>query len=163
MSCRRSSRAPSLATCSSRKYEPHNLTGPSSVYTFPDQNSNSLVNFPRTRRFAIKSQTLRTNRSGLDGLDAGLRAQVSERPGVEVARERRVRSFQIESNTATMLGVQGYLVHKNPPPPLGPPWDHRHRSTVGSLGGTFSNERSTPVFTAARALLFKGPGVGHWG
>ena len=29
-------------------------------------------------------------------------------------------------------GIQGYLAHKKQPPPLGPPYDPRHRATVGS-------------------------------
>ena len=54
--------------------------------------------------------------------------------------------------------LDGYLLSKNPhplymgtslirnsPPPLGPPYDPRHRSTVGSLEGAVSYERGTPV------------------
>ena len=29
-------------------------------------------------------------------------------------------------------GYKGYLAHKKTPTPLGPSWDPRHRSTVGS-------------------------------
>ena len=31
--------------------------------------------------------------------------------------------------------VQGYLAHKNSPTPLGPPWDSKHRPSVGSYLG----------------------------
>ena len=41
--------------------------------------------------------------------------------------------------------LQGCLVHKKPPPHLGPPEGPRHRPTVGSLGGAVSYERDTPV------------------
>jgi len=41
--------------------------------------------------------------------------------------------------------LQGYLAHKKTPTPLGPPYDPRHRPTVGSSGGAFSYERGTPV------------------
>ena len=41
--------------------------------------------------------------------------------------------------------LQGYLAHKKMPTPLGPPYDPRHRPTVGSLGWRFSYERGTPV------------------
>ena len=38
----------------------------------------------------------------------------------------------IEISTVKMTLVQGYLVHKKTPAPLGPPYDPRHRPTVGS-------------------------------
>ena len=41
--------------------------------------------------------------------------------------------------------LQGYLAHKKPPPPLGPPWETRHGPTVGSNGVAFSYQRGTPV------------------
>ena len=41
--------------------------------------------------------------------------------------------------------LQGYLAHKKMPTPLGPPTDPRHRPTVGSYGGAFSDARGTPV------------------
>ena len=41
--------------------------------------------------------------------------------------------------------VQGYLAHKKPPPPLGPPKQPRHGPTVGSYGVGVSYERGTPV------------------
>jgi len=41
--------------------------------------------------------------------------------------------------------LQGYLAHKETPPPLGPPWDHGHHINVGSYGQTLSHERGTPV------------------
>ena len=43
------------------------------------------------------------------------------------------------------LWVQGYLAHQKTPTPLGPPQDHGHRPTVGTLGGAFSYLRGTPV------------------
>jgi len=42
-------------------------------------------------------------------------------------------------------GVQGYLAHKRPPPPLGPPYVPRHRPTVGSQGGAVTCKRGHPV------------------
>ena len=41
--------------------------------------------------------------------------------------------------------VQGYLAHKKPPFPLGPPYEPRHGPTVGSYGVAVSYERGTPV------------------
>ena len=54
------------------------------------------------------------------------------------AREqyRRRRRYHTRSTTCVnghAFGIQGYLAYKTTsPPPPGPPWDHRHRSTVGS-------------------------------
>jgi len=39
--------------------------------------------------------------------------------------------------------VQGYFAQ--PPPPLGTPYDSRHRRTVGSYGGPVSYERGNPT------------------
>ena len=37
--------------------------------------------------------------------------------------------------------LQGYLAHRNPPPPLGPPYDPRHSPAVGSWeGGVLMSE-----------------------
>ena len=41
--------------------------------------------------------------------------------------------------------LQGYLAHKKPPPPLGPPQGPRHSPTVGSYGEAVSYGRGTPV------------------
>ena len=41
--------------------------------------------------------------------------------------------------------VQGYLAHKKPPPPQGPPEGPRHKLNVGCEGGAVSYERGTPV------------------
>ena len=38
------------------------------------------------------------------------------------------------------VGLQGYLVHKNPPPPLVSPYEPRHGPTVGSYGVAVSQE-----------------------
>ena len=43
------------------------------------------------------------------------------------------------------MSLQGYLAHKKPPPPLGPPYGRRHRATVRSYGESVSYERGTPV------------------
>ena len=47
------------------------------------------------------------------------------------------------NNNSTPL--QGYLAHKIPPPPPGPPYEPRHGPTVGSYGVAVSYERGTPV------------------
>jgi len=45
---------------------------------------------------------------------------------------------QLDDSESTQTGaepavtLQGYLAHKKPPPPLGPPQDRRHSPTVGS-------------------------------
>ena len=44
-----------------------------------------------------------------------------------------------------MRTLQGYLAQKRQPPPLGPPQGTRHSRAVGSYGGAFSYERSTPA------------------
>jgi len=45
-----------------------------------------------------------------------------------------------------ILRLQGYLAHKNPPPPkLGPPYEHRHGPTVWSYGVAVCYKRGTPV------------------
>ena len=36
--------------------------------------------------------------------------------------------------------LQGYIAHKKPPPPLGPPTEIRHGPTVGSFGVAVSSE-----------------------
>ena len=41
--------------------------------------------------------------------------------------------------------LQGYLAHKKPPPPLGPPEGPRHKPTVGCYGRAVSYERGTPA------------------
>ena len=41
--------------------------------------------------------------------------------------------------------LQGYLAHKNPTSPQGPPEGPRHEFTVGSEGCIVSHERGTPV------------------
>ena len=51
--------------------------------------------------------------------------------------------------TEGILGVQGYLAHKKPPPT---PQDY-HRPNAGSQGGAVSYERGTPVV--------EGVGGGH--
>ena len=55
----------------------------------------------------------------------------------------RLVPVPLESGLRKVL--QGYLAHKKTPTPLGPPYDPRQRSTVGSLGGAFSYERGTPA------------------
>ena len=40
--------------------------------------------------------------------------------------------------SALAAGLQGYLANKKTPTSLGPPYDPRHRPTVGSKGGAFS-------------------------
>ena len=45
----------------------------------------------------------------------------------------------------TWRAVQGYLAHKKPPSPLGPPYEPKHGPTVGSYGVAVSYERGTPV------------------
>ena len=47
--------------------------------------------------------------------------------------------------------VHGYLTHKKTTPPIGPPWDYRHASTVGSYGETLSCERGTPVIQSSHS------------
>ena len=44
-----------------------------------------------------------------------------------------------------IVRVQGYLVHKKTPTPLGPPQDPAHGPTGGSQEGAFSYDRGTPV------------------
>ena len=41
--------------------------------------------------------------------------------------------------------VQGYLAHKKPPPPPGPPYGPSHMPTAGFQGEAFSYERGNPV------------------
>ena len=53
--------------------------------------------------------------------------------------------WQEMSSKTDSMGVQGYLAHKKTPNPLWPPYEPRHRSTVGSQGIAFSYERGTPV------------------
>ena len=48
--------------------------------------------------------------------------------------ERRVR----EPVARDVGALQGYLTHKKMPNPLGPPYDPRHRPTVGPKGDAFS-------------------------
>ena len=57
-----------------------------------------------------------------------------------------VRS-QSKAGTRTVHRVvlQGYLVHKKPPPPLGPPYGPRHRPTVGFGGVAFFCKQGTSV------------------
>ena len=40
---------------------------------------------------------------------------------------------------------RGTSLMRKCPPPLGPPWGPRHRSTVGFFGGAVSYQRGTPV------------------
>jgi len=44
-----------------------------------------------------------------------------------------------------MISVQGYLAHKKPPLPLGPPYGPRRGPTVGCKGGAVAYERGNPV------------------
>ena len=53
--------------------------------------------------------------------------------------------------------IQGYLAHKKTPIPLGTPWGHRHRLTVGSYGEAFSYQRGTHVHHTLNAVLQKTP------
>ena len=41
-------------------------------------------------------------------------------------------SYSLSISLSRALGVQAYLAHKKTPTLLGPPWDPRHRPTVGS-------------------------------
>jgi hypothetical protein len=41
--------------------------------------------------------------------------------------------------------LQGYLAHKKPPPPQGPPQGSRRRPSVGSWGEAVSSEQGSPV------------------
>ena len=51
-------------------------------------------------------------------------------------------------SSSSPAAIQGYLAHKKPPPPLGPPQGPRQRPSVGSYGVAFSDERVTPVHHA---------------
>ena len=56
--------------------------------------------------------------------------------------------------------LQGYLAHKQPPPPTGPPQGPRLRPTVGSYDGVFSYERGTPAvppLPSSRSSLLSRP------
>ena len=48
--------------------------------------------------------------------------------------------------------IQGYLAHKKPPPPLGPPQGPGHRPTVGSWEESRCHERGTPVLLRVRSI-----------
>ena len=52
-------------------------------------------------------------------------------------------------------GLQGYLAHRKTPTPLGPPWDPRHRPTVGSWAEEVSYERGTPAGARGQGSGFR--------
>ena len=63
-----------------------------------------------------------------------------------LARARSLsRSLTFSLARSLSRARQGYLAHKKTPTPLGPPYDPRHRPTVGSHGGAVSYERGTPA------------------
>ena len=51
----------------------------------------------------------------------------------------------LRGRVASVAWVQGYIAHKKPRPPSGPPWEPRHGPTVGSYGVAFFSKRGTPV------------------
>ena len=61
---------------------------------------------------------------------------------------------------AGLLGLQGYLAHKTPPPAVGPPKVPRHKATVGSYEGGVSYERGTPVGFGVQGVASRVWGAG---
>ena len=51
----------------------------------------------------------------------------------------------MREDTPQHLQIHGYLAHKKPPPPLGPPSGPTDSPTVGSYGEAVSYGRGTPV------------------
>ena len=51
----------------------------------------------------------------------------------------------VAPGTPPLKRLQGYLTHKKPPPPQGPPWEPMHGPAVGSYGEGGSYKRGTPV------------------
>ena len=68
------------------------------------------------------------------------------REGGRGAREGEGRKEGREGRGQRRL--QGYLAHKEQPPPLGPPSDPRYSPTLSSQEGGVSYERGTPVACA---------------
>ena len=66
-------------------------------------------------------------------------------------------TFQFEMYDVGRRPIQGYLAHKKPPPPLGPPQGPMHRTTVGSYGGAVSYERGNqfPDIRRRRSPIFR--------
>ena len=62
--------------------------------------------------------------------------------------------------TAYHRALQGYLVHKKSPNPIGPPYGRGHGPTVGSYGVAVSYKRRTPVPVPETGIV---PGSGSRG
>jgi len=64
----------------------------------------------------------------------------------EVPKEKHhLAAHAISRGASGVLESEGYLAHKKPHPPLGPPKGPMHIPTVGSYGVAVSYERGTPV------------------
>ena len=78
----------------------------------------------------------------------GSRTPLSAKGGSEFVRAtegNHTTNFRGGNRNDVCCCLQGYLAHKKPPPPLGPPEGPRHEPTAGSQGGAVVCERGTPV------------------